>query len=72
MRQFFHVGTLYEGAAAKGLGGADISFFIGLPVAGILYYVFSRSIDVAAETRVAEAEAAGLERAAPEHRLPDA
>src|SRR6266550_3748752 len=70
MTPFFHVGTLYEGAAAKALGGADISFFIGLPVAGILYYVFSRSIDVAAETRVAEAEAAGLERAAAEHRLP--
>src|SRR6266567_7961984 len=71
MTPFFHVGTLYEGAAAKALGGADISFFIGLPVAGILYYVFSRSIDVAAETRVAEAEAAELERAAAEHRLPD-
>ncbi len=70
MTPFFHVGTLYEGAAAKALGGADISFFIGLPVAGILYYVFSRSIDVAAETRVADAEAAGLERAAAEHKLP--
>jgi purine-cytosine permease-like protein len=64
MTPFFNVGTLYEGAAAKGLGGADISFFIGLPVAGILYYVFSRSIDVAAETRVAQAEAAGLETSA--------
>ena len=70
MTPFFHVGTLYEGAAAKALGGADISFFIGLPVAGILYYVFSRSIDVAAETRVAEAEAAELETAAAEHKLP--
>src|SRR6266480_2001122 len=71
MTPFFHVGTLYEGAAAKALGGADISFFIGLPVAGILYYVFSRSIDVAAETRVAQAEVTELERAAAEHRLPD-
>jgi nucleobase:cation symporter-1, NCS1 family len=67
MTPFFHVGTLYEGAAAKGLGGADISFFIGLPVAAVLYYVFSQSIDVAAETRVAEAEAAELERAAEHH-----
>jgi hypothetical protein len=33
-------------------------------VAGILYYLFSRSVDVAAETRVAEAEAADLEAAA--------
>ena len=64
MTPFFDVGTLYEGAAAKALGGADISFFIGLPVAGILYYVFSLPIHVAAETRVAEAEAAELEKAA--------
>ncbi|HLH58352.1 MAG TPA: cytosine permease [Streptosporangiaceae bacterium] len=67
MSPFFNVGTLYEGAAAKALGGADISFFIGLPVAGILYYVFTRSVDVAAETRVAEAEAAQLEEAAERH-----
>ena len=70
MVPFFDVGTLYEGVAAKALGGADISFFIGLPVAGVLYYLFTRSIDVAAETRVAEAEAAELEAAASEHNLP--
>ncbi|HEX5300921.1 MAG TPA: cytosine permease [Streptosporangiaceae bacterium] len=63
MSPFFDVGTLYQGAAAKALDGADISFFIGLPVAGVLYYFFSRSVDVAAETRVAEAEAAALEEA---------
>ena len=63
MSPFFDVGTLYEGAAAKALDGADISFFIGLPVAGILYYLFSRSVDVTAETRGAEAEAAALEEA---------
>jgi NCS1 family nucleobase:cation symporter-1 len=70
MSPFFNVGSLYEGVAAKALGGADISFFIGLPVAGILYYVFARSIDVAAERRVAEAEAADLEAAAAQHQLP--
>jgi NCS1 family nucleobase:cation symporter-1 len=70
MTPFFSVGTLYEGPAAKALGGADISFFIGLPVAGILYYVLARSIDVAAETRVAEAEKSELEAAAAEHDLP--
>ena len=37
---------------------------VGLPVAGVLYYVFTRSVDVAAETRVAEAEGAELEEAA--------
>src|ERR1700742_4792484 len=67
MSPFFAVGTLYEGVAAKALDGADISFFIGLPVAGLLYYIFTRSIDVAAETRVAQAEAAGLETAAADH-----
>ena len=72
MIPFFDVGTLFTRASsAKALGGADISFFIGLPVAGILYYIFSRSIDVAAETRVAQAEAAELEgEAAPQPDLP--
>ena len=67
MTPYFDVGTLYEGPAAKGLGGADISFFVGLPVAGVLYYLFTRSLDVAAKTRVAEAEAAELEAAAERH-----
>ena len=43
MTPFFSVGTLYEGAAARALDGADISFFVGLPVAGLLYYAFSGS-----------------------------
>ena len=43
---------------------------LGLPVAGVLYYVFTRSVDVEAETRVAEAEAAELEATASEHHLP--
>ena len=68
MTPFFDVGTLYEGAAAKALGNADISFFIGLPVAAGLYYLLTRSVDVAAETRVAQAEAADLERAAEQHQ----
>ena len=71
MVPFFDVGTLYEGPAARALGGADISFFIGLPIAGLLYYAFTRSVDVAAETRIAEAEAAELEKAAEQHKNPD-
>ncbi|HEY2271333.1 MAG TPA: cytosine permease, partial [Jatrophihabitantaceae bacterium] len=74
MVPFFNVssaaGTLYESPVAKALDGADISFFIGLPVAGILYWLFSRSIDLEAERRVADAEAAELETAAHEHREP--
>jgi nucleobase:cation symporter-1, NCS1 family len=74
MVPFFNVssaaGTLYEGPIAHALNGADISFFIGLPVAGILYWVLSRSIDVAAEIRIAQDEAAELEQAAHEHIEP--
>jgi NCS1 family nucleobase:cation symporter-1 len=71
MVPFFSVGTLFTGPIAKHvLHGADISFFIGLPVAAILYYLFTRSIDVEAETRVARAEQAELEKAAAEHLLP--
>jgi purine-cytosine permease-like protein len=74
MVPFFSVGSgaheLYIGPAADALDGADISFFIGLPVAGILYWLFCRSIDVAAEQRIAEAEASELEAAAHEHREP--
>jgi hypothetical protein len=56
--------TIYEGPVAKSLGGGDISPFVGFPIAAILYYVFSRSIDVAAEDRVAEAQRDLLEREA--------
>jgi nucleobase:cation symporter-1, NCS1 family len=70
MVPFFSVGTLFEGFVAKDLDGVDISFFVGLPVAGILYYLFTRNIDVAAEQRVAEEEAAGLEKAAHAHQEP--
>jgi nucleobase:cation symporter-1, NCS1 family len=61
MVPFFNVGTFFEGPAAKALGNADISFFVGLPIAAVLYYLFTRSLDVEAERRVADAEAAALE-----------
>ncbi|MYQ98584.1 MULTISPECIES: cytosine permease [unclassified Streptomyces] len=70
MVPFFSVGTLYAGPAAKALGGADISLFIGLPVSALLYWWLTRSLDVEAEARLARAEAAELERAASEHREP--
>ncbi|MFE2431635.1 purine-cytosine permease family protein [Streptomyces sp. NPDC059373] len=70
MVPFFAVGTLYVGPAAKALGGADISLFIGLPVAALLYWLLTRSVDVEAETRLAEAEAEALEAAAHQHRQP--
>jgi hypothetical protein len=70
MVPFFSVGTLYVGPIAHAMDGADLSLFVGLPVAGLLYWWLSRSIDVEAEIRVAEAEAAELEKAAHEHREP--
>jgi NCS1 family nucleobase:cation symporter-1 len=66
MAPFFSTG-LYTGPVADALGGADLSLFIGLPVSGVLYWVLARSIDVEAETRVAQAEAAELEEAARRH-----
>ncbi|MEV6737123.1 cytosine permease [Streptomyces sp. NPDC051104] len=70
MVPFFSVPNLYVGPAAEALGGADISLFVGLPVAALLYWLLTRSIDVEAERRLAEAEAAELERAAHAHREP--
>ncbi len=63
-------GHLFVGPAAHALGGADISLFVGLPVSAFLYWWLTRSIDVEAEQRLAEAEAAELDRAAHEHREP--
>ena len=60
----------YTGFVASAMGGADISFFVGLPVAGVLYWLFAKSIDVEAETRVAEREAAELEQLAQAHDRP--
>ncbi len=67
MVPFFSVGTLFEGWVAHALDGADISLFIGLPVAGLLYWYLARTIDVEAETRVARAEADEVEQAAHQH-----
>lgn len=41
--------TFYQGPATKAFGGADVSFAVGLTVAGGLYYLFSRGLDLAAE-----------------------
>ncbi len=59
MLPFFST-SKYSGWVANALNGADISLFIGLPVAGILYYVLAKSIDVERETRIAVAEAKEL------------
>ena len=53
--------ALYTGPVATELGGADISVFIGLPVAAILYWILTRNIDLTEEQRLTEVEAAELE-----------
>jgi purine-cytosine permease-like protein len=63
--------TKYTGFVAAALNGADISMFVGLPVAGILYWVLAKSIDVEGETRIAQSEAAELERLARAHQRPE-
>ncbi|MDJ0356530.1 cytosine permease [Paenarthrobacter sp. PH39-S1] len=70
MVPFFSAGKLFVGFAARAMDGADISLFIGLPVAAVLYWLLTRHIDVAAETRLAQAQAAELESAARDHVLP--
>lgn len=70
MVPFFDIGTFYTGPISKAMNGADISFFIGLPVAGVLYWLLSRRIDLAAERSASEAERAELETAASQHVLP--
>ncbi|MFE5837397.1 purine-cytosine permease family protein [Arthrobacter sp. NPDC056493] len=49
----FMVTTPFTGFAADALSGVDISIFVGLPVAGLLYLVLCRNLDVAAERQMA-------------------
>jgi nucleobase:cation symporter-1, NCS1 family len=67
MIPFFNTGTLYEGFVAKDLSGADISIFIGLPIAAVLYWVLCRSIDTAYEREVAARTDVNLEELAVAH-----
>jgi nucleobase:cation symporter-1, NCS1 family len=60
----------FTGPVAKAMNGADLSLFLGLPIAGGLYLLLARSIDVAAEARLADREVEELERAAAAHVEP--
>lgn len=70
MIPFFDVAGFYEGPVSKGLGGVDISLFIGLPVAAGAYWLMTRHIDVAAEQELARKQAREIEQAAAAHELP--
>ncbi len=52
----FMVTAPFTGFAAHALGGVDYSIFVGLPLAGITYWVFSRSLDLALERKMVDAE----------------
>ncbi|MNR69405.1 hypothetical protein D3C85_1946160 [compost metagenome] len=39
----------YQGPVANWFGGVDYAFFVGIPVGGILYWIFCRSLDVRTE-----------------------
>jgi NCS1 family nucleobase:cation symporter-1 len=56
--------TIFTGPVASALGGGDISPFVGFPVAAILYYLFSRNLDVEAEARLADRQVEELEQEA--------
>lgn len=60
MIPFFSV-SFFTGPVAKALGGADISPFIGFPVAAILYYVTYRRVDLKVEWAVAGEQEADLD-----------
>ena len=47
--------SLYQGSIARALHGADIAYYVGIVVAGVLYYVFrlmaGRYAQVSADAR---------------------
>ncbi|MER5486060.1 cytosine permease [Streptomyces sp. NPDC002812] len=56
MAPFMVITGLYVGPVAESLGGVDYSIFVGLPVSGILYRLFARSLDLDAERRMVREE----------------
>ncbi len=56
MAPFMVITGLYVGPVAEFLGGVDCSIFVGLPVAGGLYWAFARSLDLATERRMVREE----------------
>jgi NCS1 family nucleobase:cation symporter-1 len=64
--------AIYTGPVASALDGADLSIFVGLPVSAVVYLLLTRTIDVEAERRVAEAGREQLEAESLAHRRPTA
>ena len=57
---FFNLSGVYEGPIAHALGDVDISWAPGLAVAAIVYVIFMRSTNLAAERAEIEASAVQL------------
>jgi nucleobase:cation symporter-1, NCS1 family len=55
MAPFYVVPGVYTGPAAELLGGVDISAIVGLAVAGLVYFLFTRALDVSSEQSAIEA-----------------
>jgi NCS1 nucleoside transporter family len=62
MIPFFSTG-MYTGPVARALGGADLAMLVGLPVAGVAYFIACRSMDIDRDRSQAAAADAGLEPA---------
>lgn len=52
----FMVTEPFTGFIASSLGGVDYSMFVGLPIAGVLYYLLCRGLDLEGERRLAQEE----------------
>jgi nucleobase:cation symporter-1, NCS1 family len=52
--------TLYTGPVAHAANGADFSIFVGIPIAGGLYWLFSRNMDFSAEASLRSTEDVNL------------
>ncbi len=61
MIPFFSLPGLFTGPIASRIGGADISFAVGLTVAAVLYYVFCRNLDHELEANARERSQRELE-----------
>ena len=70
MVPFFSTG-IYTGPVAAATDGADFSLFIGLPVSGILYWLFCRNLDLEFEAELATREREELEYEAVHHMRPE-
>jgi hypothetical protein len=52
----FMVTAPFTGFIAVAAQGVDYSMFVGLPLAGVLYWLFTRNLDLAKEDEMVEAE----------------